>query len=191
MIILNKKYLYRTFLRKNLIRSLVLDSKRYGSRNFFRIFLKDPRFRVNFWLRMGCYLHRRKFISNKLICRHIKNKLLVKYSFDTTFDLQVGYGLRIVHIGSIVIHGNCTIGRNFTILNNVTLGQKNRQSTDVPKVGNNVYIGASTIVLGGIHIEDNVTIGALSLVNKSICRGAIVAGSPARELPTDSKPHKK
>lgn len=179
MIILNKKYLYRSFLRKNLIRLLVLDSKRYGSRNFLLTFQRDPRFRVNFWLRIGCFLQEREFFLKKLICRSIKNKLAIKYSFDTTFNLQIKYGFRIVHLGSIVIHGNCKIGRNFTILNNVTLGQGQRSPLNTPTVGNNVYIGASTVVLGRITIEDDVTIGALSFVNKSVAKSNVVAGSPA------------
>lgn len=177
--LLKKRYLYKIVLRKNLMRLLVLDSKRYGSRNFLLTFQKDPRFRVNFWLRIGCVLHKREFIFKRFVCRLIKNKLAIKYSFDTTFNLKIGHGLRIVHLGSIVIHGNCKIGRNFTILNNVTIGQGQRSPSNIPTVGNNVYIGASTVVLGKITIEDDVTIGALSFVNKSVERGNVVAGSPA------------
>ena len=48
------------------------------------------------------------------------------------------------------------------------------------KVGNNVYIGNCALILPGVTIEDNVIIGAGSVVTKSIERGMIVAGNPAR-----------
>src|SRR5690554_4864478 len=36
------------------------------------------------------------------------------------------------------------------------------------KIGNNVYIGISSIILPGVIIEDNVIVGAGSVVTKSI-----------------------
>jgi maltose O-acetyltransferase len=47
-------------------------------------------------------------------------------------------------------------------------------------IGNNVWIGARTIILGGVKIEDNVIIAAGSVITKSIPFGAIVGGNPAR-----------
>lgn len=48
------------------------------------------------------------------------------------------------------------------------------------KIGNNVYIGNSSIILPGVVVGDNVLIGAGSIVTKSIPDGMIVAGNPAR-----------
>jgi len=48
------------------------------------------------------------------------------------------------------------------------------------KVGNNVYIGNNSIILPGVMIEDNVIIGAGSVVTKSVPAGVIVGGNPAK-----------
>ena len=47
-------------------------------------------------------------------------------------------------------------------------------------IGNNVMIGVNSIILPGVRIEDNVIIGAGSVVTKSIPSGFIVAGNPAK-----------
>lgn len=47
-------------------------------------------------------------------------------------------------------------------------------------IGNNVFIGVNSIIMPGVIIEDNVIIGAGSVVTKSIPTGVIVAGNPAR-----------
>ncbi len=48
------------------------------------------------------------------------------------------------------------------------------------KIGNNVQIGANSIVLKGVTIGNNVVVGALSLVNRDLPDNCIAVGSPAR-----------
>lgn len=50
------------------------------------------------------------------------------------------------------------------------------------KIGNNVYIGSSSLILPGVIIGDNVLIGAGSVVTKSIPSNCVVGGNPARIL---------
>ncbi len=40
-------------------------------------------------------------------------------------------------------------------------------------IGNNVFVGLGSTILHGVEIEDNVIIGANTLVNKSLPRGGI------------------
>ena len=47
-------------------------------------------------------------------------------------------------------------------------------------IGNDVWIGRSAIVLGGVSIGDGAVIGAGSVVTKNVPPYAIVAGNPAR-----------
>lgn len=49
-------------------------------------------------------------------------------------------------------------------------------------IGNNVFIGAETVVLPGVTIGNNVIIGANSTVTHDVPDGTVVAGSPARVL---------
>lgn len=51
-------------------------------------------------------------------------------------------------------------------------------------IGNNVFIGASTIILPGVKIGDNSVVGANSTVCKDVPANVVVAGSPARIICT-------
>ena len=51
-----------------------------------------------------------------------------------------------------------------------------------PTIDDWCYVGANSVVLGGVHLGKNVFVGALTLVNKDMPDGAVVAGIPARVL---------
>ena len=51
-------------------------------------------------------------------------------------------------------------------------------------VGNNVYIGARSIIMGGVNIGSNVIIGAGSVVTKDIPDNSVAVGVPARVIKT-------
>ena len=51
-------------------------------------------------------------------------------------------------------------------------------------IGNNVFIGASAIVLPGVHIGNRVIIGAGSVVTKNIPDNSVAVGNPARVICT-------
>lgn len=50
------------------------------------------------------------------------------------------------------------------------------------KIGNNVFVGAGSIILPGVTIEDNVIIGAGSVVTKYCQTNGIYAGNPAKKI---------
>lgn len=47
-------------------------------------------------------------------------------------------------------------------------------------IGNDVWIGTRTMLIGGIHVGDGAIIGAGSVVTKDVPPYAVVAGSPAK-----------
>ncbi|RDI11224.1 acyltransferase [Flavobacterium sp. AG291] len=49
-------------------------------------------------------------------------------------------------------------------------------------IGSNVMIGAHSIIMPGVKIEDNVIVAAGSVVTKSIRSGSVVGGNPARYI---------
>lgn len=49
-------------------------------------------------------------------------------------------------------------------------------------IGNNVMIGADSIILPGVTIGNNVIVGAGSVVTKNIDDGVVVAGNPAKVI---------
>jgi len=52
------------------------------------------------------------------------------------------------------------------------------------QIGNNVFIGASSIIMPGVFIGNNVIIGAGSLVIKDIPDNVVAAGNPAKIICT-------
>jgi serine O-acetyltransferase len=51
-----------------------------------------------------------------------------------------------------------------------------------PVIGDRIYIGPNTIVIGGIEIGNDVAIGAGAVVMQSVPVSAVVAGNPAKIL---------
>jgi serine O-acetyltransferase len=50
----------------------------------------------------------------------------------------------------------------------------------LPRVGNDVWIGPGAVIMGPVIVGNNSIISANSVVNKSVPDGAIVAGIPAK-----------
>lgn len=105
---------------------------------------------------------------------------------------QIGKNFSLGYWGlGVVIHSNTKIGDNCLVGQNVTIG-RNFGDTKVPIIGDNVYIGAGSVVFGEIEIGDNVIIGSNSVVNKSIPTNAIVAGNPFKVIGnTNGKTYKE
>ncbi|CRI58562.1 sugar O-acetyltransferase [Pseudomonas sp. CCOS 191] len=53
---------------------------------------------------------------------------------------------------------------------------------DPIKVGNDVWIGAGVILLGGVEVGEGSVIGAGSVVTRSIGPGVVAAGNPCRVI---------
>jgi serine O-acetyltransferase len=91
---------------------------------------------------------------------------------------KIGPGLRIHHVGPIVIGGTATIGADCTLRVGNIVG--NRTNSDWPTLGDRVELGAGAQVLGGITVGDDVIVGAMSLVIHDVPSNSTVAGVPAR-----------
>src|SRR6185437_9691115 len=75
----------------------------------------------------------------------------------------IGPGLRIWHFGGVFINGDAVIGRNCTLRQGVTVGNRHEGGPS-PILGDNVELGAYAQVLGGVHVGNHSRIGAMALV---------------------------
>lgn len=106
--------------------------------------------------------------------------IFLMYNTKVTGDTKIGKGTYFVCNGiSTVLIPGCTIGDNCVLGLRFSTVRKFPYK-EVPKIGNNVWIGPNVIVAGPVVIEDNVIIAGNSFVDKSVPAGAIVAGSPAK-----------
>lgn len=62
-------------------------------------------------------------------------------------ETKIGGGLRLPHLLGIVIFGNAIIGKECTIMHQVTIGVDDiGENNKAPIIGNNVFIGAGAII---------------------------------------------
>ena len=101
-------------------------------------------------------------------------------TIEIVHGATIGEGTVFVHGTGIVIGPGTKIGSDCRIFHNVTLGS--RDGVGYPAVGNGVTIYPGAVVLGGIQVGDNATIGANSVVLHDVAAGATVAGAPARPV---------
>ena len=94
-------------------------------------------------------------------------------------DAQIGPGLRIFHFGNIFIHSGTVIGRNCTLRQGVTIGNREMDGP-APVIEDDVEFGAYAQVLGDIHIGSGARIGAMSVVLSDVPAGATAVGIPAK-----------
>src|SRR5690606_24091261 len=86
------------------------------------------------------------------------------------------------HFGGIVVHGD--FGANCSIGQGVTVGSKGAGRSDgYPVIGDNVYLGAGSMVIGSIRIGHGVVVGANTVVVQDVPDGCRVVSAPVRVLP--------
>jgi serine O-acetyltransferase len=91
----------------------------------------------------------------------------------------VGAGLQIFHWGTIIINGKARLGNNVTLYPGVLIGWKN-PGDGAPVIGDNVFIGSGSKIIGDVKIGDNVTVAQNCVIVKDIPKGSIVVSQPIR-----------
>ena len=85
----------------------------------------------------------------------------------------------LIHgLNGIIISHYAVIGKNCTILQQVTIAQANGEKSAI--IGDNVFIGAGAKILNSVNIGDNVKIGANAVVTKDIPSNCTAVGVPAK-----------
>jgi len=96
-------------------------------------------------------------------------------------ECDIGEGLYIGHFGTIILPSQGRIGSNCNIAHTVTLGVAgDGERKGVPTIGDRVFIGAHSMVLGKIKIGDDAMICAGSVVTRPVPPRAVVMGNPAK-----------
>lgn len=120
------------------------------------------------------YRLRAEYTTEKLI------KMGMKVGND--FKRLQGVILDPAHCWLISIGNNVTIAPRVHILCHDASTKEYLGYTKIGKVtiGNNVFIGAESVVLPNVTIGNNVIVGANSTVTKDIPDGMVAAGNPAQ-----------
>ena len=138
-----------------------------------------PGFRYMFLLRKASGSS--KFSLKGLFYNLLLFRYRNKYGFQIYPSTQIGEGFYIGHPGTIVINGKAKIGNNCNITHGVTIGQANRgKLKGYPTLGDQVWMGTGSVIVGNIKIGSNVLIAPNSFVNFDIPDNSLVLGNPAK-----------
>lgn len=120
--------------------------------------------------------------GNGLIALYAKlRKRQIGYRFGIEIGpkVQIGGGFRMIHPWGITFNSKVLVGNNVTVLKGVTLGNQKRGKYDgSPEIGDNVYVGLNSTIVGKVKIGSNVLIAPNSFVNRSVDDNTIVIGNP-------------
>lgn len=160
-------------MKKELQELLDADKKRgYGSG-----FLKSLQYRyVIVWRKASYYSKKHPLgVYYRLKLKSLSEKSGIQIPTET----KIGKGLLIAHFGTIIINPSAELGDNINIAPNVVIGKANRgDKKGVPTIGNNVWIGAGSVIVGKITIGDDVLIAPNAYVNMDIPPHSIAIGNP-------------
>lgn len=156
--------LYRIYGNKNNIFLQKLKSKFSPARKYMIMyrkahFCKNP-FLKKIW---------------KIRFKFMQNKTYLQIPIKT----KIGKGFYIEHFGRIIINAKAIIGDNVTIATGVVIGSISRgKKTGEPIIGNEVWIGANSVIVGKIKIGNNVLIAPNAYINFDVPDNSIVIGNP-------------
>ena len=79
----------------------------------------------------------------------------------------------------MVLNKSAVIGKNCRIRQHVTLASN---AEGAPVLGDGVEVGAGAVIVGKVHIGNNVKIGALAFVNRDLPDNCTAVGVPAKPV---------
>jgi len=175
---------------------LIFYQRKFYSKDLNRVnlficfkFLVVPCYAVVFWYRVYSRLIQSKNKFVRKLGFFLYYRASKKYSSDIHPEAKIGVPFKVGHHFGVVIGPKVSIGNGVYIFNDVTLGNKHVGLEDVmPTLEDNIIIGTGSKLLGGIKVESNSIIGAISIVVNNVGENEVWAGSPARFIKKNTMP---
>ena len=143
----------------------------------FLIFLLYPQKRYIYYYRR---CHNAKNRISYLFWKYRMLRLGREYGLEIGDTAIIGEDLQINHPFGITISGYAKIGKHCRIHKGATIGVKNgpKDVWGAPTLGDYVYVGINSAIIGKITIGDDVLIAANTLVTKDVPSHSLVFGNP-------------
>jgi serine O-acetyltransferase len=120
------------------------------------------------------YQQRKSFLLRLRLLR-----LSRKYGLEISAGAEIGEGLYLGHPYNITVASGVKIGKNANLHKGCTIGRENRgKRAGVPTLGDSVYVGINSTVVGKITVGDDVFIAPGAFVNFDVPSHSVVVGNP-------------
>ena len=117
----------------------------------------------------------------RLALRVVRKLFVMVTLIDIHPDAEIGLGLIIPHGGPIRVHAATKIGTDCALHHMSTIGAGPRPGGAT--IGDHVFIGCHSSIIGEVAIGDGAMIAANSLVISNVPAGFTAIGVPAKMLP--------
>ena len=122
---------------------------------------------------------------NRNLFYHRMGKMSIFYSWILSgekslklpFSCKLGRHVHFVHNDCCHLNA-ASIGDDFVCYPHVMIGSKSLDDNSKPVIGNGVTLGSGAVLVGKIHIGNNVSVGANTVVIIDIPDNCIVYGNP-------------
>jgi serine O-acetyltransferase len=131
-------------------------------------------YRISHWL----------FLKQRIYLAWFLSRLnLALTGAEIEFNARIGPGMFIAHPSGIVIGRGTVIGSGVTMFHGVSFVVRSWHPDEIkkfPRVGDNCFFFANSIMIGDITIGDNCVIAAQAVVTRNMEDGSLAIGLPAK-----------
>jgi serine O-acetyltransferase len=104
---------------------------------------------------------------------------------EMSMTVELGQRLVVKHPMGVLIGENVVIGNDVTILKGATFGKGDVKSSEHAKrtiISDHCVIGTNAVILDGVNLGANCSVGANAVVTKSFGENSILLGVPAKNF---------
>lgn len=153
------------------------DDTKLVWKHFVKDFLFQHRLRYMVYFRYSQATRNRIF---RLFCEYKLYRLCRKYGIEIKTETEIGIGFVMAHPYNITVSPFSKIGNNVRMMKGATIGISQGKHPGAPKIGDCVYIGINSTIVGGIVIGDDVMIAPNTFVNQDVPSHSVVIGNPCK-----------
>jgi serine O-acetyltransferase len=146
-----------------------------------RLWLVEPGFQLIASFRIQCRLGRIPLVGPALR-RMLWYLTTIATGCHIAPGARIGGGAFIPHPTGIVIGGQSVIGRDVAIYQHVTIGRRDPEIAEEPRIDDGSRLFAGCCILGSVTLGAGCTIGAHAVVLDDVAPGETAIGAPARVL---------
>lgn len=118
-----------------------------------------------------------KFV--KILCKVLLRRYRLKYGLEIPAEAKIGKGLYLGHAFNITVNNNAVIGDWCNLHKGIVIGRENRGKREgAPRLGNKVWVGINSAIVGNVTIGNDVLIAPCSYVNCDVSSHSVVFGNP-------------